>query len=317
MGQGDAILIESPTGKRVLVDGGPPAGAGQLLLTLRRLGADSLDLVLLTHPHLDHLGGLIQVVRTLPVRLYMDSAFPYPSPAYTDLLRALRDRGVPVRRAEAGRRIELGDGATLTLLAPPQPFLMHTRSDVNANSVVARLDWRQVSALLTGDAEPETEALLLRQGAPLAAGVLKVPHHGGRFSSTTAFLRAVRPQIALISVGAGNDYGHPTAEALARLEACGARIFRTDLHGTITVRSPDGTQWIASTASAEASRPEASRRAVPSPPSGPVLGSRRSEVFHRPDCPAVAKIDPTNLLRFNSRDQALARGRRPAADCHP
>lgn len=349
VGQGDAALLTSPTGKRVLIDGGPPEGSAALLASLRRQGAESLDLIILTHPHLDHLGGLAKVVRALPVRNFLDSGFSHPSPGYAALLRALEERGVPVRQASAGRKIDLGDGAVLTLLGPPQPYLDHTRSDVNANSVVGRLSWRQVSALLTGDAEPETEAWLLRQGVPLEAGLLKVAHHGGRFSSTAAFLRAVRPQVAVISVAARNDYGHPTAEALARLGAAGARVYRTDQLGDVTVRSLDGASWTvlsggpadpggpaapapsarpapaappAPDEPAEPRRPgpakaETPRTEAPTPSAGAVVGSSRSDVFHRPDCAAAGKIRPENLLRFPSREDALARGRRPAADCHP
>lgn len=335
VGQGDATLIVSPAGKRVLVDGGPPEARQALLAALRRRGADRLDLIVLTHPHMDHLGGLTDVVRALPTRLFLDSGFPHPSPGYSNLLNALAERGVALRQAEAGRKIDLGEGATLLLVGPPRPYLSGTRSDVNANSVVARLSWRGVSALLTGDAEPETEAHLLARGAEVQAGLLKVAHHGSKHSSGAAFLRAVRPQIAVISAGAGNDYGHPTQEALSRLQAAGARVYRTDLGGEITVRSPDGQRWEVEEgrpgqAQAQAQVTSAAPRAAPPGPAagrgglpgaqrGPseVWASQRAEVFHRADCPAVSRIKPDNRVRFPSREAALASGRRPAGDCHP
>lgn len=317
VGQGDAALLVSPAGKRVLIDGGPPEGAAALLEGLSRRRVDSIDLVILTHPHLDHLGGLARVVRALPVRMFLDSGFPHPSPAYAALMKALAERGVPVKQAAVGRKIDLGGGALLTLYGPPSPYLTGTRSDVNANSVVSRLAYRQASALFTGDAEPETERWLLGQGGDLSAGLLKVAHHGGRYSSTAEFLRAVRPEIAVISVGPHNDYGHPTPEAMARLQAAGARLYRTDRDGTVTARCLDGRHWIVET---EGAPPPA---VAPIPVvSAPVkaqgyVASRRSGVFHRAECPAARQISPGNLIAFPTREAALSSGRRPAVDCHP
>ena len=241
IGQGDAALVISPTGKTVLIDGGPPEGTEHLLQVLQRRKVTAIDLIILTHPHLDHLGGLSQVIRRMPVRMFLDSGFPSTSPPYTTLLRTLSERGVTVKNATMGRSIDLGDGATLTLLGPPSPFLESTRSDVNANSVVARLVWKGRTALFTGDAEPEAErAMLASQPALLQAELLKVAHHGGRYSSTEAFVRAVSPRIAVISCGIGNDYGHPTVEAMNRLQAVQATLYRTDLQGDVTVSSRDG-----------------------------------------------------------------------------
>jgi beta-lactamase superfamily II metal-dependent hydrolase len=247
VGQGDAALIVSPTGKRVLVDGGPPEGSEALLAALRQRNIDRLDLVLLSHPHLDHFGGLTKLVKQVPVALFMDAGYPTTSPPYTTLLKQLAAAAVPVKQAQLGRSIDLGDGATLLVLGPPTPWIVGSRSDVNANSVIARLSWRGRTALFSGDAEPDAEKWLLAQYSSeatlLRAEVLKVPHHGGRYSSTAAFLGAVQPQWAVISVAAVNDYHHPTPEAMARIEKVGARLLRTDQLGSITLRSRDGQPW--------------------------------------------------------------------------
>lgn len=330
IGQGDAALIVSPSGKRVLIDGGPPESGPRLLAALQRRGVSALDLIILTHPHMDHLGGLKDVVGALPVRMFLDAAFPSTSPGYVALLKLLEERRVAMLQAVPERRIDIGEGAALRLLGPPTPWLSNTRSDINANSVLVRLAWGPRSALFTGDAEPETERWLLERyaGSPetLRAEVLKVPHHGGRFSSTAAFLGVAQPQLAVISVGR-NDYGHPTAEALSRLSEQRARVLRTDQLGDITLTSRDQQPWQLSTtapleraaavAMTPAPRPPGRPR-EPGPPSAAgFVGSRRTQVFHRRDCAGALQIQLDNRVEFPSREAALAAGRRPAADCRP
>jgi competence protein ComEC len=237
VGQGDAALITSPAGKTVLVDGGPPEAAERLCARLLRLHAP-LDLVVLSHRHLDHLGGLARVIATVGARSYLDAPFPHPSREYTQLMTTLAARGVKVRDAVAGRVIDLGGGATITLLGPPSPSLSNTRSDVNANSVVLRVDYGTASALFFGDAEAPTERWLLDgAAAKLRARIVKVAHHGSRFASTPELVAAVSPEIAVVSAGAGNSYHHPAPSTVARWEAAGARVLRTDRDGEVSVIS--------------------------------------------------------------------------------
>jgi beta-lactamase superfamily II metal-dependent hydrolase len=241
VGQGDGALVTSPAGKTVLIDGGPREGAAGLIAFLRARRVGKIDLILLTHRHDDHFGGLAAVVRTFGAKMFMDAPFLHPSPAYEALLKTLEANGVLVRNAERGREIDLGGGARMTLLTPPDPPLTGTRSDVNANGVVLRVDYRKVGVLFAADAEAPTEAWLLRTGAPLRAQVLKVAHHGSRYSSTAKFVRAARPSVAVISAGPGNVYHHPDGETLARFERLPARVYRTDLDGTVTMET-DGTR---------------------------------------------------------------------------
>ncbi|WP_164010073.1 ComEC/Rec2 family competence protein [Pyxidicoccus trucidator] len=250
VGQGDAALIVSPTGKTVLIDGGPPEAREHLTRRLKELVKEPLDLVILTHPHLDHLGGLTQALRAVGAKRFMDPGFDHASDAYRDLLSyvggAVGQVMTPEPSAQAPHTlltIGLGEGTSLTVLwprVPQEPFLDNTRSDPNSNSIVAKLTYGKTAFLFTGDAEPDTEAALLRKPIDFSSTVLKVAHHGGRHSSTAAFLAEVKPKAAVISCGAGNDYGHPTAEALERLDASGARVFRTDVDGEVVAVS-DGT----------------------------------------------------------------------------
>ncbi|NTX58655.1 MBL fold metallo-hydrolase [Myxococcus sp. CA039A] len=260
VGQGDAALVISPTGKTVLIDGGPPEARERLAARLRTLVTGPLDLVILTHPHLDHLGGLTDALRAVGARRFMDPGFNHPSEAYRDLLGFVGESVGQVMNPEPNPAtpdslltIGLGEGVSLTVLwprAPKEPFLVGTRSDANSNSIVAKLTYGRTAFLLVGDAEPDTEAALLQRPLDLTTTVLKVAHHGGRHSSTAAFLAAAKPQAAVISCGAKNDYGHPARETLERLDAVGAHVLRTDRDGevvaasdghTVTLRANGGT----------------------------------------------------------------------------
>ncbi|RYZ35212.1 MAG: MBL fold metallo-hydrolase [Myxococcaceae bacterium] len=259
VGQGDAALIVSPTGKTVLIDGGPPEAGTRLAARLRELVKGPLDLVILTHPHLDHLGGLPAALKAVGAKRFMDPGFDHPSEAYRALLdfvgREVGQVMTPEPNASAPQTlltVGLGEGVSLTMLwprMPQEPFLANTRSDANANSIVAKLTYAKTSFLFTGDSEPPTEEALLQKPLDLTATVLKVAHHGGKHSSTAAFLDRVAPQAAVISCGVGNDYGHPSPEVLGRLGDVHARTFRTDQDGevmavsdgaTVTLRSSKG-----------------------------------------------------------------------------
>jgi competence protein ComEC len=237
VGQGDAAVVTSPTGKTVLIDGGPRGAGRDLASFLGDRGVGPIDLVLLTHRHADHLGGLAEVIERRGALIFLDAPVANPGTAYAALLDVLERQQVAVRQAETGRSVDLGGGARLLLLGPPRPLITHAHSVVNANSVVARLDYGRVRVLFTGDAEGPTERWLIDAGADLRATVLKVAHHGSRTSSTAAFVDAVRPEVAVISVGGHNGFGHPAAETIDRLERAGARIYRTDLDGSITIET--------------------------------------------------------------------------------
>ncbi|HET6681712.1 MAG TPA: DNA internalization-related competence protein ComEC/Rec2 [Gemmatimonadaceae bacterium] len=242
VGQGDAIAVRTPHGHWILFDAGRSwprgdAGRSTILPYLRRRGGP-LDLFVLTHPHADHAGGAASVLRALRPRRYVDGAFVAPAGDYRASLVAAAESGVAWRRVKPGDSLTV-DGVVVTLLAPDSAWTATLR-DANEASTVARVRYGRIRFLLTGDAERGEEAWLLARGAEaLRAEVLKVAHHGSSTSTTPEFVAAVRPRIALVSVGARNFYGHPNPDVVRRLMASGAQVLRTDRLGSIVV-STDG-----------------------------------------------------------------------------
>ncbi|HLO04068.1 MAG TPA: ComEC/Rec2 family competence protein, partial [Symbiobacteriaceae bacterium] len=258
VGQGDALLLELPGGRAMLIDGGPAAapeqgregydaGESVILPVLRERGIRRLDWVVLTHPHQDHAGGLPAVLRAMPVGLLIENGMDGSAPGPIELDAVAAERGVPAVAVQGGQVLDLGAGATALILAPPNPLFHDTRSDENANSVVLLISYKGARLLLTGDLEAVGEEWLLAQGIDLRSDLLKVAHHGSRYSSTTEFLAAVHPRYAVISAGRGNSFGHPDAGTVQRLQAVGATVYRTDQQGTISFRT-GGAGWTVSTA---------------------------------------------------------------------
>ena len=242
VGQGDALLVQAPGGKTALIDSGPAGARRTLFRYLRANGVEKIDLLVHSHAHADHVGNTAALIREFGVGTVLDPGFPHTAKAYARALAAIEAAGIPVRIARRGRTVRLGRRVTLSVLAPEAPFLAGTRSDVNANSVVFRIDYGQVRILMTGDAEGETEARLLRRDrSALRAQVLKVAHHGSRFATHGPFIRAVSPTLAIISAGVNNAYRHPAKKTLSRLAAQGVAVATTARDGHVLIET-DGRE---------------------------------------------------------------------------
>jgi competence protein ComEC len=250
VGQGDAIALRTPRQRWILIDAGDTwrqTDVGERIVVpyLRRRGGD-LAAFILSHPHADHIGGAASVLRKMPVGFVWDGGYAQGSSVYEQVLAAARDRDVAWKIARPEHPIDI-DGVRLTILSPDSTEIAHAE-DANAASVVLMAEYRGVRVLLTGDAERDVEAKLVRRfGDGLRADVLKVGHHGSATSSTPGLLDSVSPTIALISVGAGNRYRHPNPEVLRALQGRGARVLRTDDDGTVVV-SIDGSETLRVTA---------------------------------------------------------------------
>jgi len=239
VGQGDAILIRTPDGADILVDGGPgPA-------VLRALGEElpwydrSLDLVVLTHPQADHLYGLIDILQRYDVQRLVAGG-PADAHVPDEWIAAISANGLVAERMPAGSVIDLGDGVALDVIwAPDEPL----QGQLNNSSLVLKLTWRETSFLLTGDIEAVAEQGIIASGVDVSSTVLKVPHHGSRTSSTREFLDAVDPQVSVVSAGENNTHGHPALDVVDRLLEYG-RVFVTADDGAVTFETDGSSLWI-------------------------------------------------------------------------
>ncbi len=236
LGQAEAIILQTADAA-ALVDCGETDSGPALVRALRERGIGRLDLVVLTHPHSDHIGGFPFLAERVPVGLLLESGFPSESALAERVRRVAEARRIPRRRAVTGQTIRLGSHLTISVLWPGRDYLRGTDSDANNNSVVLMVRHGARRMLLTGDLQQEGELALLRRGADLRADVLKVGHQGAADAAGAPFLSRVRPAWAVIVAGRGNSYGHPSPKTLERLRAAGASVLRTDLQGEIEFES--------------------------------------------------------------------------------
>ena len=226
VGQGDAILIQAPGGQVALIDAGPD----DVVATLRRFGVDEIDLAVATHPHADHIGGMTGVIETFPVRFYMDNGQPHTTRTYRRLLAALDVRPEITYLEATPRTLALGEVQIEVL-----PLLPPGTTGLNDRSIALVVRYGDFTAFLSGDSEVRQLTHLVGRDFVPRTVLLKAPHHGSDNGFTWEFLDAARPRVVVISAGRDNPYGHPKPAALRAFRASGATVFRTDLHGHVSV----------------------------------------------------------------------------------
>ncbi len=243
VGQGDALFIETPGGRQILIDAGKDRAVLAQLGAMMPLSDRTLDLAIATHPDADHIGGFVFVLPHYDVTTSMETDSVADTKVYAAVQRAAAQAGMARITASRGMRVVADHGVVLEVLAPETGMF---DGETNAHSIVARLTYGTTSFLLTGDAPRTVEhALVERDAGLLRADVLKVGHHGSRTSTSERFLAAVAPTLAVISVGGDNRYGHPHEVVLDSLAHFGLPVLRTDEDGAIILKS-DGTQIIRS-----------------------------------------------------------------------
>lgn len=249
VGQGDSILIQSPEGKSMLIDGGKKDADNKVLTYLQNLGIDKLDYIVATHPDSDHIGGLISVLTSVSVKNFVDSGKVHTSQTYEQMLQLILNKELNYIVPSKGDTIPLDSNLEITVLNDGIDS-----TDNNEASLVLKVQYLGISFLLTGDAGVGVEQSLLNE-FNLESTILKAGHHGSDTSSSQAFIQSVKPKVAILSYGVDNSYGHPSLDVVNRLKAAGSQVFSTAEVGDIIVK----TNGVDYTVSAEQELPEESK----------------------------------------------------------
>ena len=302
IGQGDSALVRCGS-QTMLIDGGKVKNNQKLVARLKELDVSHLDAVICSHPDEDHCGGLAAVLASTQTDSFYCSVSSWHTKAFSDVVKYVGEQGISVTVPTAGDTFAFG-AASVEFLGPVEDY----GDDPNEGSLVARVRYGETSFLFTGDMGFEAEDDMLAAGANVSATVLKVAHHGSAGSSSTEFLEAVDPEYAVISVGADNDYGHPTEAALARLSACGIPVYRTDLLGEIVAVS-DGTSVTISSEEKTAAREAPSQTTD----TCEFVANASTKVVHAATCGQLP--GENNRVYFETLDDAIAAGYRKHASC--
>lgn len=305
VGQADAALVICD-GHYMLIDGGNAEDSGLVYAYLEEHGAKHLDCMVATHAHEDHIGGLSGALNYASVDAALCPVSSYDSKVFQNMVKYLEKQGKSVTVPQPGDSFDLGS-ARVEILGPVQEY-----GDANNTSIVLRIDCGETSFLFTGDMETGAEADLLDSGADVRADVLKVGHHGSDTSTGYRFLREVMPKYAVISVGEGNKYGHPSEEVLSRFRDTGAQVYRTDMQGHIVAKSDGKTITFTTGKEAETATNPTGNSALQT-----YVGNAGSKKFHLPDCASVESIRKENRVELSSRAQAVAKGYEPCGRCKP
>lgn len=249
VGQGDAILMRLPDNQDILVDGGPDDRVSQQLGRYMPLGDRTIELLIISHNHADHIGGLKSILEQYEVKQIWISGAIHTTDRYLELLALIKEKQIPTIAVEVGQQHKIGPVELLTLY-PPAGLVGQELEDQHDATIVLKVSYQQFCAILTGDIntgeqkhEPQILEFATKLEQSLDCQVLKVTHHGSASGSSLAFLKSVSPKVAVISVGANNRYGHPAPSVLQRLESIGASIYRTDRHGSVTVKTDGLKYW--------------------------------------------------------------------------
>lgn len=308
VGQADCALL-STNGHYMVIDGGNNGDADTILSYLEGQGVEKLDAVVGTHPHEDHIGSLDAIINHFDVDAVYMPKIMHTSKTFEDVLDAVANKGLKIKSPSPGDTIDF-NGLEIEVLGPQSEY-----KDFNNNSIVLKVNAGETAFLFTGDAEETAEKDILQADYDLQADVLKVGHHGSSTSSSQAFLQAVKPKYAVISVGVGNSYHHPEEEALQRLQSIGAEIYRTDLQGNI-VCTTDGKNIAFNCNSVSGTEVYADAARNNTPAEEVVyIANKKSKKFHLESCASLP--DEENRIYLEDREEAISLGYTPCGTCKP
>ena len=317
VGQGDCELIQTPGGKVMLIDAGEASEADKVDAALQERGIDHIDVLVGTHPHTDHIGGLRHIIENYSVgEMYMPNSAS-STKTFEKLLDAIDSANIPLHEAKSGVSISLGSDVTCDVLGPIEQY-----SDLNDTSAVIMLSFGDTRFLFTGDAEKTAESdLLSKYGRNLSCDVLKVGHHGSSTSTSAEFLQAVNPSSAVISCAEGNDYGHPHAETLKKLKDSGISVYRTDISGSITAVS-DGSSVTISDGNTENKtevKPKASEAVAAADSSSEialdtVYITKSGKAYHKSE--SCSGLSRSKSITQVTLAEAKELGRKPCSICY-
>jgi len=262
VGQGDAILIRTPSGKDVLIDGGPDNSVLECLSKYLPFWDREIDMVFLTHPQADHLTGLISVLERYNINYFIAGQIGNKTEGYKKLISLVKEKNIIVENPYLGKEIDFNDGVKIKILWPEKDWIVNhsfflsdisnsnnnvlgvatTNDNLNDTSTVVSFSFGEFDVLFPGDADSNIQPLILKDSEIIRTEVLKVPHHGSKEALLESFIEAVKPSLAVISVGKKNRYGHPASDLIGRLNNLNINIKRTDKDGDIEVIS-DGKSW--------------------------------------------------------------------------
>ncbi len=308
--QGDAILAQLPNGQTMLVDAGKNEDGSTVVAYLQQLGIKQVDYLVGTHPHSDHIGGLPAVIKAFDIgKVYMPRV-THNTETFQQVLLAIKQKGLKITPARAGTAVLDQDNLNIVFVAPGGTDY----ENLNDWSAVMRISYSGTAFLLTGDAQAKSEQEMLQSGADLQADVLKVGHHGSNSSTSQAFLKTVNPKYAVISAGAGNDYGHPHAETLTRLK--GIEVYRTDLMGTVIFTSEGENLTVSKIAATVKPRaPNAAQSHAQQASEDLYIGNKNSKKLHRSSCSGLP--DEHNRVYFPTKKEAERAGYQACKICNP
>jgi len=244
VGQGDAILIITPEQQKILIDGGPDDNLINKLGPYFNFGDRTIDLMILTHPHSDHLVGLVEVLERFKVKKVLYNGPAQTTPEYLEWSELITEQQIPQEIPQAGQEYFFSDDIKLKIIYPFNDLTNIEPDDLNENSLVCQLSYGEIDFLFTGDLPQKEEQQILNSGLTIDSEVLKVGHHGSQYSSGEDFIREASPKTAIIQVGVDNKFNHPHLLTLRRYQRQKIQVLRTDLKGTITVFSNGQEYWL-------------------------------------------------------------------------